>query len=159
MRAIGIRELRQQASRYLREVQRGETIEDVPSLGSCRFRPAVASPTWPPAGGWRRLPETRSISVPLYSPPQEKRSPARRSPRRGRRNADVAVYLDSSALVKLVVAETESAALSLVNLRSLDAIHLAAARALGHELVEVITYDRRMPDAADHIGLPVSAPA
>ena len=27
MRAIGIRELRQQASRYLREVQHGETIE------------------------------------------------------------------------------------------------------------------------------------
>jgi prevent-host-death family protein len=27
MRRIGIRELRQQASRYLREVQRGETIE------------------------------------------------------------------------------------------------------------------------------------
>ena len=27
MRAIGIRELRQQASRYLREVQRGETIQ------------------------------------------------------------------------------------------------------------------------------------
>lgn len=27
MRAIGIRELRQRASRYLREVQRGETIE------------------------------------------------------------------------------------------------------------------------------------
>jgi prevent-host-death family protein len=27
MRAIGIRELRQQASRYMRDVQRGETIE------------------------------------------------------------------------------------------------------------------------------------
>ena len=27
MRAIGIRELRQQASRYLRDVQRGETIQ------------------------------------------------------------------------------------------------------------------------------------
>ncbi len=27
MRSIGIRELRQQASRYLREVERGETIE------------------------------------------------------------------------------------------------------------------------------------
>jgi prevent-host-death family protein len=27
MRAIGIRDLRQQASRYLRDVQRGETIE------------------------------------------------------------------------------------------------------------------------------------
>jgi len=129
----------------------------------------------------------------------------------------VAVYLDSSALVKLVVVETESdaltghlhghpdrvscalarveviravgahgqnavnrarqllqrvslvrlddvlldeaAALNQVKLRSLDAIHLAAARALGHELAEVITYDRRMAEAADHIGLPVSAPA
>jgi len=127
----------------------------------------------------------------------------------------VAVYLDSSALVKLVVAETESdaltghlrghpdrvscaprggdprgscpwsardhqgeaaaaadlagasrrrlldeaATLNQVNLGSLEAIHLAAARALGQELAEVITYDRRMADAADHIGLPVSAPA
>lgn len=131
--------------------------------------------------------------------------------------ADAAVYLDSSALVKLVVVETESnalaghlsgrpdrvscalarveviravrahgqhainrarhllqrislvrlddvlldeaAALNRANLRSLDAIHLAAARALGDGLAEVITYDRRMADAADHIGLPVIAPA
>ncbi len=132
-------------------------------------------------------------------------------------NADAAVYLDSSAIVKLVVAESESAALtahlrerpnrvscalarvevvravgahgapainrarrlleriSLVrlddllldeaaalnppDLRSLDAIHLAAAQALGSELVEVITYDHRMVEAAHEVGLPVSAPA
>ena len=132
-------------------------------------------------------------------------------------HADVAVYLDSSALVKLVVAETESsalaghlrgrpdrvscalarvevvravsahgrqainrarqllerialvrlddvlldeaAALNHANLRSLDAIHLAAARALGDGLAEVITYDRRMADAAGHIGLHVLVPA
>lgn len=53
----------------------------------------------------------------------------------------------------------EAAALNPANLRSLDAIHLAAARALGHGLTAVITYDRPMADAADQIGLPVAAPA
>ena len=131
-------------------------------------------------------------------------------------NADAAVYLDSSALVKLVVQEEESkalaghlrerpnrvscalarveviravrahgrpainrarqllerisllrlddllleqaAALNSESLRSLDAIHLAAARAVGDGLAEVITYDHRMAGAAHHIGLPVMAP-
>ena len=131
-------------------------------------------------------------------------------------NADAAVYLDSSAIVKLVILETESGALidhlegrptrvscalarveviravrdhgqaainrarrlleriSLLRLddllldeaadltgatlRSLDAIHLAAARALGTELAEVVTYDRRMAEAASDLGLRVSAP-
>jgi uncharacterized protein len=132
-------------------------------------------------------------------------------------NAEGIVYLDSSALVKLVVREHESDALTRhlrerrdrascalarievvravqphgrpaisrarrllervsllrlddilldeaatfdgATLRSLDAIHLAAARALGDSLAEVITYDHRMAAAAHHAGLPVSAPA
>lgn len=132
-------------------------------------------------------------------------------------SADAAVYLDSSAIVKLVVAERESRALirylrdhtsriscalarveviravrphgemavsrarqslariSLVRLddvlldaaaaldhavvRSLDAIHLAAALALGDELAEVVTYDHRMSDAAQRLGLATRAPA
>lgn len=132
-------------------------------------------------------------------------------------SAEAAVYLDSSAIVKLVVAEPESGALtdylrdhpsrvscalarveviravgpqgaaavgragqllariSLlrlddvlldaaaelegIRLRSLDAIHLAAARAFGDALAEVVTYDRRMADAAHRLGLAVSAPA
>lgn len=132
-------------------------------------------------------------------------------------SADAAVYLDSSAIVKLVIRERESdalgghlrkrphrvscalarvevvravsdhgqpaitrarrvlgriallrlddllldaaAALSGAHLRSLDAIHLAAAQALGGELAEVVTYDRRMADAARQVGLPVSSPA
>jgi len=132
-------------------------------------------------------------------------------------SADGAVYLDSSALVKLVVEEAESAALAAhlrerrtrlscalarvevlravrshgrpaidrgrrllerisllrlddvlldhaatlngVTLRSLDAVHLAAARTLGDGLAEVITYDRRMTEAAGRVGLPVTAPA
>jgi len=126
------------------------------------------------------------------------------------------VYLDSSALVKLVVAERESAALrrylrsipqrascalakvevlravrphggaamkrargllrrlDLVRLdddlldaaaaldagvlRSLDAIHLAAAQVLGDALTAVVTYDDRMAAAAGRLGLPVAAP-
>ena len=126
------------------------------------------------------------------------------------------VYLDSSALVKLVVTERESAALrralrldsaratcalarvevvravrphgaaavararqllrtldvvqlddelldaaSMLDggvLRSLDAIHLAAAQMLAEDVTAVITYDQRMASAAAVMGLPVSAP-
>lgn len=126
------------------------------------------------------------------------------------------VYLDSSALVKLVVVELESSALRryLVDqpdrascviarvevlravrghgsavvtrarrllqrlnlvpiddelleaaasldprvLRSLDAIHLAAAQLFGEELTVVVTYDRRMAAAAGLLDLRVAAP-
>jgi predicted nucleic acid-binding protein len=126
------------------------------------------------------------------------------------------VYLDSSAIVKLVVAERESAALrrylrarpqrvscglarvevmravqphggaaiararrllrrlDLVQLddelldaaaaldagilRSLDAIHLAAAQLLADDLTAVVTYDARMTAAAGRLGVPVAAP-
>jgi predicted nucleic acid-binding protein len=131
-------------------------------------------------------------------------------------SADV-VYLDSSALVKLVVAEPESAGLrrnlrgrpvrvscalarvevpravrahgraalqraqqvlarirlirvddTLLDaaasldpgvLRSLDAIHLAAAQALGDSLRELVTYDARMAEAAALVGLPAASPS
>jgi predicted nucleic acid-binding protein len=126
------------------------------------------------------------------------------------------VYLDSSALVKLVIAERESSVLrrylrrepqrasctlarvevlravrshgakatararqvlrrlDLIQLddellddaatldggvlRSLDAIHLAAARTLGDDLSAVVTYDERMTAAADVLGLVAEAP-
>lgn len=128
-----------------------------------------------------------------------------------------AVYLDSSALVKLAVDEAESAALRHhlrrrrplvssafartevlrallpaggvavargravlrtldlirasdrvfdaagvlrpVELRSLDAVHLATAHLLGAELHQVVTYDQRMAEAAEKLGLRVTAPA
>lgn len=44
-------------------------------------------------------------------------------------------------------------------LRSLDAIHLAAARSLGAELRSVLTYDSRMQDAAAALGIAVDAPS
>jgi len=129
------------------------------------------------------------------------------------------VYLDSSALVKLVVPEPESTALadrlrawpqrvssavsltelpralrragfgaaerrrarevlarvSLIEvdrqilvaaaglepptLRSLDAIHLATALAVREDLATVVTYDRRLREAAELVHLEVEAPA
>lgn len=128
-----------------------------------------------------------------------------------------AVYLDSSALVKLVVREPQSAALrrflrrfprriscglartevpravrhlgsrvenraqrllrrvDLIRLddalldaaagldprilRSLDAIHLAAAQLVSADLDAIVTYDRRMTEAAKSLGFVVEAPA
>lgn len=127
------------------------------------------------------------------------------------------VYLDSSALVKLVVRESESPALRrflrgeatrvscalartevlravraqgqagierarrllrrvhLIRLddavldaaglldpgivRSLDAVHLAAAQQVAPELTALVTYDRRMASAAALLGFRVEAPA
>ena len=43
-------------------------------------------------------------------------------------------------------------------LRTLDAVHLAAARTLAPELAVLITYDARMQGAASVLGLPVEAP-
>ncbi len=44
-------------------------------------------------------------------------------------------------------------------LRSLDALHLAAALSVGPALAAVVTYDARMTDAARALGLQVEAPA
>ena len=131
-------------------------------------------------------------------------------------NAEKGLYLDASALVKLVVPEAETAPLTafverhavltscslarvevlraarphgadaiatartliakldlvqhddeLLNLagdldgplRSLDAVHVAAAMELGEGLVALVTYDRQMARAAESLGLPVAAPA
>jgi predicted nucleic acid-binding protein len=43
-------------------------------------------------------------------------------------------------------------------LRSLDAIHLAAALSLGSDLAGVVTYDGRLADSARALGLAVEAP-
>ncbi len=45
-----------------------------------------------------------------------------------------------------------------VEVRSLDAIHLAAALALGPDLGQIVTYDLRMQAAAEQLGLDVAAP-
>ena len=44
-------------------------------------------------------------------------------------------------------------------LRSLDAIHLADAQLVAPTLRAVVTYDRRMADAATSLGFPIASPA
>ncbi|MGH2844383.1 MAG: type II toxin-antitoxin system VapC family toxin [Solirubrobacteraceae bacterium] len=44
------------------------------------------------------------------------------------------------------------------DLRSLDAIHLATAGQLGPDLSQVVTYDDRMLDAAEGLGLKTASP-
>lgn len=51
-----------------------------------------------------------------------------------------------------------AAAVPIIVLRSLDAIHLAAAETVPG-LQAVVTYDSRMQDVARELGLPVEAPA
>lgn len=46
-----------------------------------------------------------------------------------------------------------------VELRSLDAIHLATAGRIGRDLSEIVTYDHRMALAARELGYKVSTPA
>jgi len=43
-------------------------------------------------------------------------------------------------------------------LRSLDAVHLAAAQSLGADLAAIITYDQRMAQAASGLGMVVESP-
>ncbi len=44
-------------------------------------------------------------------------------------------------------------------LRTLDAIHLATALLVREDLAALVTYDRRLADAAQDVGLPVVSPA
>ena len=52
-----------------------------------------------------------------------------------------------------------AAEISPLNIRTLDAIHLATATLMGPHLEAVLTYDQRMIEAARRYGLPVVSPA
>jgi predicted nucleic acid-binding protein len=46
-----------------------------------------------------------------------------------------------------------------VTLRSIEALHLATALEIADELDALVTYDRRMSEAAGSLGLPILSPA
>ncbi len=71
----------------------------------------------------------------------------------------VATLLASIHLVPLTTQLLDEAgALQPASLRSLDAIHLASALLLSVELTALITYDERMLEAAQALGVRVVAP-
>ena len=68
--------------------------------------------------------------------------------------------LDALVLVSLSTAVFERAArLEPQLLRSLDALHLAAALELGDELEGVVTYDQRLVEGCQVLGIKVVAPS
>ncbi|MFI7304365.1 MULTISPECIES: type II toxin-antitoxin system VapC family toxin [Micromonospora] len=59
----------------------------------------------------------------------------------------------------LVTEEVRDSAAALpAGIRTLDALHVASAQALGDALDTLVTYDKRMSDIAVSVGLPVAAP-
>jgi uncharacterized protein len=67
--------------------------------------------------------------------------------------------LDSITLLNVTTSVFEQAGrLDPAVLRSLDAIHLAAALSLGDDLDGIVTYDERLAEAAQSNGIPVTAP-
>ena len=67
--------------------------------------------------------------------------------------------LDSLILLTISSAVFERAAMLEPDfLRSLDSLHLAAALELGDELEGVVTYDRRLAEGAQMLGMRVVAP-
>jgi predicted nucleic acid-binding protein len=77
--------------------------------------------------------------------------------------ADGRVVLELLAALSIVPMTDEVRALAAtmepVELRTLDAIHLACALALAEDLAGVVTYDHRMADAARARGVAVIAPS
>lgn len=71
----------------------------------------------------------------------------------------VRAVLDTLILLRVTTAVFEEAGrLDPTGLRSLDALHLAAALTLGDELEAVVTYDERLAEACLANGVPVLAP-
>ena len=68
--------------------------------------------------------------------------------------------LESLLLLRLTSTICERAAMLEPDLlRSLDALHLAAALEMGDELEGLVTYDRRLAEGANVLGISVVAPA
>lgn len=74
--------------------------------------------------------------------------------------ATARAVLDTFTVLAVPTSLFEQAALlDPPELRTLDAIHLASALSLGDDLEHVITYDRRLAEAAASLGLHTLSPA
>ena len=115
----------------------------------------VAEPASEAMASWAATNETRVIASDLLRT-ELLRATRRGAPDRMQRARSV---LDALTLFNLTPATFERAAtLDPEELRSLDALHLAAALELGDELDGIVTYDNRMAAAASLYGVAVIAP-
>ena len=85
--------------------------------------------------------------------------------RAGRRHSPDAMarareVIDSATLMSVTTDICiDAAGIDPAVVRSLDAVHIATALAIGDDLKGVVTYDQRMADGCRIYGLPVVAPA
>ncbi|MHB1555710.1 MAG: PIN domain-containing protein [Acidimicrobiales bacterium] len=115
----------------------------------------VAEPASEAMATWVAINETQVIASDLLRT-ELFRATRRAAPDRMQRARSV---LDALTLFNLTSATFERAAtLDPEELRSLDALHLAAALELGDELDGIVTYDNRMAAAASLYGVAVIAP-
>ena len=115
----------------------------------------VAEPASEAMASWAATHETRVIASDLLRT-ELLRATRRAAPDRMQRARSV---LDALTLFNLTAATFERAAtLDPEELRSLGALHLAAALELGDELDGIVTYDNRMAGAASLYGVAVIAP-
>lgn len=72
----------------------------------------------------------------------------------------VRALLDSVSFIPAdLTLSDEAGILRALDLRSLDAIHLATARSLGTNLAALVTYDQRLAGAAAWYGIRVASPS
>ena len=134
---VGVRELRQNLSRYLERVRAGDSLV-VTDRGCEVARWAVRS-------------SSALMAV------EAVRAVARIEPAMVEETRDA---LDRLSLIPLSDQVLRLARdIAGPSLTSLDAIHLATAASLGDDLGVILTYDQRMMDAATSLGMPVAAPA
>jgi predicted nucleic acid-binding protein len=116
----------------------------------------VAEPGSQALASWVATHETQVIASDLLRT-ELLRATRRAAPDRMQRARAV---LDALTLFNLTAATFERAAtLDPEELRSLDALHLAAALELGDELDGIVTHDHRMAAAASLYGVAVQSPA
>jgi predicted nucleic acid-binding protein len=73
---------------------------------------------------------------------------------------DIRRFVNALTTLRVTSSVCDSAGrLTGFGLRSLDALHLASALMLGDSLEAVITYDKKMVNAAKQLGLPTMSPA
>lgn len=84
------------------------------------------------------------------------RSVARAAPERLERAREILMGI---TMIRIDEVVSTAAELAPPSLRTLDAIHLATARKLEHELHAFVAYDRRLVAAAGALGIHVVSPA
>jgi len=97
----------------------------------------------------------------IHSSAELARAEVLRAVRRAQPSAVPRAFEALERLVLITLSETLLDAAGLLDppdLRTLDAVHLAAARTVAAQLGALVTYDERMASAGRSLGLPIEAP-